>query len=77
MTNETMMTVTSVTAAILIALAAIAWGQTLAFALVLMGLGTDWLRGMAAEAGIDASYLFLVTAAVYPLAAIVALVSQI
>lgn len=77
MFHDTISAVLSVVAAVLIALAAIAWGHAVAFVLVLAGLGADWLRYAAAEAGRNAAYLYYVTLVAYPLAAVIALAPQI
>ncbi|WP_306257778.1 hypothetical protein [Pararhizobium sp. IMCC21322] len=76
MFHDTISAVLSVVAAVLIALAAIAWGHAVAFVLVLAGLGADWLR-YAAEAGRNAAHLYYVTLVAYPLAAVIALAPQI
>jgi hypothetical protein len=71
MRNETFIAVASITIAVLIGFAAIEWGNPVALAVLLLGLGADWLRFTVAEIGRDWPQLYLVTLAAYPLAALI------
>lgn len=76
MKNEIVIAVSSLTMAVLIGLAAIAWGSPAAFAILLIGVGAEWLRFTAAESGKDWPYLYIVTLVAYPLAALIVIARQ-